>query len=498
MGWYSFRNRSARFIEHMTPKSNPLDLRVWLDHVEKMGELDQCLGASTDLEIGAISQLNVKKSEHHALLFDDIKGHEKGFRVLTCSTGSKRRLASILRLPDPSSHQSLIESLRDKPAQWQSAAHQFAPVQVQQGPVLENTMQGDAVDLNQFPAVLWNQHDGGRYIGTGCSVVTRDLESGWVNVGTYRVMKHDKNRVGLMIIPGKHGHIQHAKYKEAKKPFPVVIVLGADPLSYLISGIEIPYEVSEYNYMGAILGEAVSVVHGDLTDLPFPSGAELVLEGWVYPDDLLPEGPFGEFLGYYTSESSLASVLTVEKIYFRNQPIILGSPPSKPPNDYSYSKSVMRSALLFNSIVASGVPNVQSVWAHEIGGSRMFNVVAIKQKYAGHARQAGHILSQCGVGAYMSRYSIVVDEDIDPSNLSEVMWAVATRSDPVRDIDFIQRGVGSQSDPMSIANQSKAPFASKAIIDACRPFEYLNEFPKVVDVSKDIEEVVKKKWPDLF
>jgi UbiD family decarboxylase len=158
----------------------------------------------------------------------------------------------------------------------------------------------------------------------------------------------------------------------------------------------------------------------------------------------------------------------------------------------------MRSALLFNSIVASGVPNVQSVWAHEIGGSRMFNVVAIKQKYAGHARQAGHILSHCGVGAYMSRYSIVVDEDIDPSNLSEVMWAVATRSDPVRDIDFIQRGVGSQSDPMSIANQSKAPFASKAIIDACRPFEYLNEFPKVVDVSKDIEEVVKKKWPDLF
>jgi UbiD family decarboxylase len=179
----------------MTAKSNPLDLRVWLDRIEQMGELDQCLGASTDLEIGAISQLNVKKSEHPALMFDEITGHEKGFRVLTCSTGSKRRLASILRLPDPSSHQSLIESLRDKPAQWQSAAYQFAPVQVQQGPVLENTMQGDAVDLNQFPAVLWNQYDGGRYIGTGCSVVTRDLESGWVNVGTYRVMKHDKNRV---------------------------------------------------------------------------------------------------------------------------------------------------------------------------------------------------------------------------------------------------------------------------------------------------------------
>jgi UbiD family decarboxylase len=89
--------------------------------------------------------------------------------------------------------------------------------------------------------------------------------------------------------------------------------------------------------MGAILGEPVSVIQGDITGLPFPSAAEIVLEGWVYPNDQLPEGPFGEFLGYYTSEASLASVVTVEKVYFRNQPILLGSPPSKPPNDYSYS-----------------------------------------------------------------------------------------------------------------------------------------------------------------
>ena len=482
----------------MNTALNPLDIRVWLEHIQKLGELDLCLGAKADLEIGAISQLNVKRSNHKALMFDEIPGYANGYRVITGTTGSKRRLASILRLPDPDSHQALIESLRDKPAQWQSTANQYSPVQVSDGPVLENTMIGQDVNLLQFPAVQWNKNDGGKYIGTGCSVITKDLESGWVNVGTYRVMLHDKNRVGLMMIPGKHGDIQHAKYKEAKKPFPVAIVLGADPLSYLISGIEVPYEVSELNYMGAILGQSLSVINGDVTGLPFPSAAELVLEGWVYPEDQLPEGPFGEFLGYYTSEASLASVVTVEKVYFRNQPIILGSPPSKPPNDYSYSKSVMRSALLFNSLVASGVPNVQSVWAHEIGGSRMFNVVSIKQKYAGHARQAGHILSQCGVGAYMSRYSIVVDEDIDPSNLNEVMWAVATRSDPVRDIDFIQRGVGSQSDPLSVFNTTKVHFASKAIIDACRPYEYLNNFPKVVDVSKDIEDLVRKKWPNLF
>jgi len=482
----------------MNKTGNPLDLREWLKRIDQIGELDNCLGAHPNLEIGAISQLNVKKENHKALLFDDIVGYPKGYRVLTCSTGSKKRLASILRLPSPNTHQDLIESLRDKPAEWLSKAKDFTPTPVSHGPILENVMQGDAVDLNQFPAVLWNKDDGGKYIGTGCSVVSQDLESGWVNVGTYRVMLQSKNKVGLMIIPGKHAHIQHTKYMDAKKPFPVVIILGADPLNYLISGIEVPFDVSEFNYIGAILGQPVEVIQGDVTNLPFPSAAEIVLEGWVYPGDQAPEGPFGEFLGYYTSGSSLASVVTVEKLYYRNNPIILGSPPSKPPTDYSYSKSVMRSALLFNSIVAAGVPNVQSVWAHEIGGSRMFNVISIKQKYAGHARQAGHILSQCGVGAYMSRYSIVVDEDIDPSNLSEVMWAVATRSDPVNDIDFIQRGVGSQSDPMSVAQTLKAPFASKAIIDACRPFEYLSTFPKVVDVSEDLEKHVKKKWPNLL
>jgi len=158
----------------------------------------------------------------------------------------------------------------------------------------------------------------------------------------------------------------------------------------------------------------------------------------------------------------------------------------------------MRSALLHDALVAAGVPDVKAVWAHEIGGARMFNVVAIKQRYAGHAKQAGHILNQCGVGAYMSRYSVVVDEDIDPSNLQEVMWAVATRSDPVVDIDIIQRGMGSKNDPMFVAYQYSAPFNSKAIIDACRPFDHLHEFPEVAEASKELQEKTRKKWKGLF
>jgi UbiD family decarboxylase len=300
------------------------------------------------------------------------------------------------------------------------------------------------------------------------------------------------------MIPGKHGAIQYRKHMEAGKPFPVCIVLGADPLGYLVSGIEVPFGMCEYDYIGAILGEPVAVVKGELTGLPFPAASEIVLEGYAEPGDERIEGPFGEFHGYYPGKAATAPAVRIDRIYFRNDPIMIGSPPAKPPNDYSYSKAVMRSALLFDALAAAGVPDVAAVWAHEIGGARMFNVVAIKQRYAGHARQAGHILNQCGVGAYMSRYSVVVDEDIDPSNLQEVMWAVATRTDPALDIDIIQRGMGSKNDPMSIAYPYAAPLSSKAIIDACRPFDFLQEFPKVAEASKALQEKVRAKWKDLL
>jgi len=484
-------------MEHKSA-ANPLDLRQWIDEMRTLGEIRDVLGADSHLEIGAISQLIVKRDKPPALLFDEIVGYPKGHRVLTCSTSSPTRLSAILRLGFESSHLGLVGRMRGKPAQWQAMAPEFDPVQVEEGPVLENVLSGADVNVEAFPAPLWNEKDGGRFIGTGCSVVTRDLESGWINVGTYRIMVVDRTRVTLMMIPGKHGSIQHAKYIKAGKPFPVAIILGADPLNYLISGIEVPFEMSEFNYIGAILGQPVSVVRGALTDLPFPSGAEVVLEGFCYPGEKAPEGPFGEFLGYYAGEVGEAPVVRIERVYHRNNPIMIGSPPSKPPNDYSYSKAVMRSALLLNALVSAGVPDVQSVWAHEVGGARLFNVVSIKQRYAGHARQAGHILSQCGAGAYMSKYTIVVDEDIDPANLQEVMWALATRTEPEEDFDLIRRGMGSKTDPMSIAYKHLAPLASKVVIDACKPFEHLAKFPAVVEASGELQELVKTKWKDLF
>jgi UbiD family decarboxylase len=478
--------------------ANPLDLRAWLRDIETLGELREVRGADWNLELSAISELNVKRERPPALLFDEIAGYPKGFRVLTCSTSSPSRLSSILRLPVQATHRGLVAQLRGKPGGWQSEASKYKPLVVESGPVFENVQKDDAVDVLTFPAPFWHELDGGRYIGTGCSVVTRDFDSDWVNVGTYRVMVHDRNHVGLDMVPGKHGRIHYEKYKNAGKPFPVAIVLGGDPLGYLISGIEIPFAMCEYDYMGAILKWPVEVVRGERTGLPFPSGSEIVLEGFVQPNDERPEGPFGEFHGYYPGKAGTAPTVTVERVYYRNNPILMGSPPAKPPNDYSYSKAVMRSALLHDALTAAGVPDVQGVWAHEVGGARMFNVVSIRQRYAGHARQAGHILNQCGVGAYMARYSVVVDDDIDPSNLHEVIWAVATRSDPATSIDIIDRGMGSKNDPMYVTYRSTAAFSSKAIIDACRPYDHIEDFPAVAEASKALQDKIRAKWTELF
>lgn len=476
-----------------------LDLRRWLEEMRAAGQVQEVLGADWNLELGTISEINVKRPQHRALLFDQIVGYPKGHRVLTCTTGTPKRLASILRLPvEEASHQALVSALRGKPREWESRAKDYPPVVRPDGPVFERVMEGDEVDVLAFPAPWWHERDGGRYIGTGCAVVTRDYDSDWINVGTYRVMVHDRNHVGLDMVAGKHGNIQYRKYMEAQKPFPVAIVVGADPLLYLIAGVEVPYGMCEYQYIGAVLGQPVEVVEARGTGLPIPTHAELVLEGWIQPGATRMEGPFGEFHGYYQGKAAPAPVVEVERIYFREHPIILGSPPAKPPHDYSYSKAVMRSALLLEALESAGVPGVQAVWAHEIGGARMLTVASIKQQYAGHAKQCGMVLSQCGVGAYLGRYAIVVDEDIDPTNLEEVMWAVATRTDPEVDIDIIHRALGSKNDPMSVAYRYAAPFSSRAVIDACRPFEHLKEFPPVAEASRELREQVFAKWREAL
>jgi len=217
-----------------------------------------------------------------------------------------------------------------------------------------------------------------------------------------------------------------------------------------------------------------------------------VLEGFASNATRLPEGPFGEWTGYYASGGRPEPVLDVKAIYHRNDPIMLGLPPNKPVDEQSRYRAWLRSALLYDDIQKAGVPDVQGVWCHEVGGSRLFLAVSIKQRYAGHARQAGHIAAMCHAGAYLGRFVVVVDEDIDPTNLEDVMWAWCTRCDPERDTDMIKRAWSGPLDP-AIHPDHKG-HNSRMIFDATRPYEWRDKFPKVSNLTPEQQRVARERW----
>jgi len=455
------------------------DLREWIAEADKLGELVHASGYSWQEDIGMAAELLQHDGKAPVALFDDIPGYPKGFRVLTNFFGGCRQNMT-LGLPTDLNKIELSEAFL---AEFQKISDSPMPYTVvESGPVMENVIEGDAVDVNRFPTPVWHDRDEGRrYIGTGSFNVTRDPADGWVNVGTYRVMIHDAKRVGFYISPGKHGRIHRDKYQALNQPMPVCIVIGVDPLNFLMACTEVPYGVCEYEIAAAYRGRTQEVILGKHTGLPYPANAEVVIEGFVQPGNVMEEGPFGEWTGYYGSKTHNEPVLDVKAIYHRNDPIMLGCPPQRPPEEMSRYKAVMRSAILKQDLKKAGLPDVVATWCHEVGGTRQLTAISITQRYPGHARQAGHLAASCRAGAYAGKYVVVVDDDIDVSNLEELMWAVCSRSDPATSIDFMRGAWSTPLDP-SIPPDRRAvgDFTnSRAIIDACRPFHWKDQYPLV-------------------
>jgi len=468
------------------------DLRDWIEGVERLGQLRRVDGANAEEEIGLAQEVLTKHDTAPAVLFDQIPGYAPGFRVLSCPLGTIQRIAYTLGLPPEASKRELVDLWRRRFKEIQP----IDPVEVTEAPILENLLLGKDVDVLKIPAPKWHENDGGRYIGTGSFDITRDPDEGWVNLGTYRVMVQDRYHLGYYISPGKHGRIQREKYFARGEKCPVAMVVGSDPLLFLASCTEIPYGLSEYAWVGGLRGEPVPVVRGKVTGLPIPAFAEIVFEGYALPDVTMPEGPFGEWTGYYASDTRPEPVLQVEAMYFRNNPILLGQPPAQPPDEQARFRAFMRSAVLKDEIEKAGVPDVAGVWCHEVGGSRLFNVVAIRQRYPGHARQAGHVAAMCRAGAYTGRYVVVVDDDIDPTNLEDVLWAMCTRSDPETSIDLIKRAWATPLDPR-IPPEKRAVndyTNSRAIIDATRPYEWRDQFAPVNRMRPETERRAYEQW----
>ena len=466
------------------------DLRDWMTQVEELGELKVVHKADWNVEIGVIAEI-VMNRRGPALLFDNIVGYPAGYRIVANALGGPKRLAYTLGLPTDRNIKDLLTLWQEKKRTLKSVP----PKVVKDGPVMENVLRGQDVDVLKFPTPKWHEHDGGRYIGTGSVDITRDPEEGWVNLGCYRVMIHDRNHVGFYISPGKQGRIQREKWFARGGPMPIAMSFGQDPAIFMAGSLEIPWGMSEYDWVGGVKGQPVEVIEGPVTGLPIPAHAEIVIEGFVDPTHRLPEGPFGEWTGYYASKQREEPVVKIEALYHRHQPILLGAPPVKPPSELAYYRAFLRAAAIDEELKAAGIPDVMGVWCHEVGGSRLFNVVGIKQRYSGHAKQAAVVASQCHAGAYLGRFTVVVDEDIDVMNLEEVMWAICTRCDPEKDIDILRRCWSGPLDPIIPPGQKS--LNSRAIIDATRPFEWRDQFPMVAESSPERRAEVLKKWGSI-
>ncbi len=469
------------------------DLRSWIKLVESIGDLKYIDGADWDVEIGALLDMVQRKIGRPALLFDHIKGYPEGFRVLGNVLTSTKRIAISLGLPLDASSLDLIH-------RWRKILKDprlIPPRTVEDGPVLENVNMGDEVDLFKFPVPKWHEQDGGRYIGTGCMVIQKDPDSDWVNLGTYRVVIHDSRTAGLYITLGRHGDMIMRRYWQKGEPCPVAVTIGQDPLTYMLAGAEIPYGICEYDLAGGISGKPVEVIRGITTGLPIPAHCEIVIEGEIPPEERLPEGPFGEWTGYYSGGRRPNPIIKVKSICYRNDPIIMGALPGIPPNDDCYYGGFFGCAAVWNEMENAGVPGIMGVWAPEAGGGIMMLTVSIKQLYPGHSRQAGLIASQCHARAYANRMVVVVDEDIDPYDINQVLWAMCTRMDPRDDVEIIKKCWSSPLDPMSYPEDLRI-FNSRMIIDACISWDRKNKFPPKVEVSQEWKRRILEKYHDLF
>jgi 4-hydroxy-3-polyprenylbenzoate decarboxylase len=449
------------------------DLREFLEKLEEAGELKKVLGANWEDDIGGITELIIE-SRGPALLFDEIKGYPKGYRVASNLFNTSKRTAIAFGLPPDLSPQALAE----KSEATMRGFRPVPPETVTSGPVLENVLKGDDIDLFKFPTPKWHENDGGRYIGTGVCVIQKDPDTGFVNSGAYRVSVHDRYTCAIFIEHGKHGDIIRRKYWDRGEKCPVIVSVGQEPVLTSLSGSRVHYAaegVSEFEVAGFIHQSPYPVVRGEFTDLPIPAWGEIAIEGFIPSpqDSLVPEGPFGEWTGYYAHGRRPETIIEVKAIYHRNDPIIFGAPPTRP---------------------------VGCEYFASLGGDNM-------RMYAEHVSDVIRLLVPGGEQYNGNQTWIVVDDDIDVSNSDEVLWALASRCVPEHGVKVIPGTAVWQLDPRVRPEDRSDPnkdegrkhyTAHNLVINACRPFEWIKEFPPVCANSPEFRAEIKKRWKDLF
>lgn len=470
-------------------------LQEFVEACKQIDEWREIEGADWNEEIGALREVTAELiQDPPMLLFDRIKGYPAGFRVVGLLMSSYKRGALALGLPW---HLPRAE-LNRLAAQKLKDIKPIPPVEVSTGPVMENVMTGNEVDLWRFPVPRFHAMDGGRYIGTGDSLINRDPETGYINVGTYRMQVHESNLLGLWMSPGQHGRQICQRHWDQGKSCPVVAVFGEDPLSFMVSHSKIPWGHTELEQIGGLRGRPLEVIKGPITGLPIPAHAEIAIEGEVPPpkEEARDEGPFGEWPGYYSGGTigtgEPQPVIRVKAIYYRNNPIIHGDAPMWPgARRGGLSGGAGRGGVA--DLARAGIQDVVAVGNH-MGYIR---VVAIKQRYPGHAQQAARAVASV---TRNGRWIVIVDEDIDPTNFSEVLWAMTTRAEPAKDIEILRNCWSTPLDPLMPPDKrdSGDHTNSLAVFYAVRPFHRRDIFPKVSRSPQDLRMKMVEKYKSIL
>jgi UbiD family decarboxylase len=474
------------------------DLRSYIDKVQELGECRTIEGADPDLEIGAITDLAIETNDPPLLLFDNIKGADPGFRVATNLFTTQGRTALALNMPKDLGGIDLVKAFRDKISK---GIELIPPVEVKDGPILQNIDTGSDINILKFPAPKWHDLDGGRYIGTGSFVMVKDPDEGWINGGTYRVQVQDEHTVTVQVQPAHHGNVIRQKYWKQGKSCPVAICCGQAPALFAAGSAEgVGWGISELDYAGGLNGSPIEVVKGPTTGLPIPATAEIVIEGdWVPPEvETRLEGPFGEFHGYFAGRPRELPVVKVNAVLYRNNPIIQGHPPSHYPSVWTLGRIYMKAATLWNELERH-ITGVHGVFINEAASIHAMPIISLEQQYDGHAMRAAMLTLGSTAGGFQSSVIIIVDEDIDPSNTSEVMWALGTRTNE-RSFITIPGCWGIESDPMMSPEKDRLNNfeKSRTIILAIKPYHWKDQFPKSIKMSHELAKKTAEKWGHII
>lgn len=471
------------------------DLRQWLRKVEELGELVRVREVvDPHEEMGALTYMVGKRRGSPALLFENPKGGA-GYRSLWNLLGSStRRIALTLGEKPESSPIELLRALREK------LKLRLPPVAIapEDAPINDRVLTGSDIDLSAVPAPKHWPLDGGKYLGTCDVVLTRDPDSGYVNMGTYRMMVHDERHLGLYLSPGKDARLHISRAWELGRPVEVVAAFGIDPLLMVIGSMTFPKNESELDAIGGVAGAPFEVTQGVTTDLPIPARAEFAIEGIIRPNATRLEGPFGEFTGYYGRPEATAPLVEVTAVHSRSHPILTNALMADYPScEMAEYYAIAKAARTWTDLDRLGIPGIRGVYAHPAAASGFgMVVVSLQQRYAGHAAQALACAAQVPGSAYFTKWIIAVDEDVDPTDIDQVIWAMATRCNPVNDIDILRDTWSTWLDPTQNPPEVR-PWGSKALINACKEHRHIEIFSKRTAVRREMYDQLAARWRRL-